>query len=167
MLRSRSSIRRGGRAATPDQRSPLAANLHPPVADIGPRDENQDRAALGLHDDGTCLIAVADELGGNAGGAAASTAAIDALPDRISTTDEMLHAFSAAHKPALELSPEPDGQPQPSRSHNAGTPLGAVAPPHSPRRQNPTTHPRKTQGESPQGESGLFVEQFGQIVLDT
>ena len=26
---------------------------------------------------------------------------------------------------------------------------------------------RKTPGESPQGESGLFVEQFGQIVLGT
>ena len=76
------------------------------LSDVGPRDENQDCAVCRVHDDGSWLIAVADGLGGHPRGAEAASAAISALPERITSPDEMVAAFSAAHDRVFELAPE-------------------------------------------------------------
>ena len=75
------------------------------LTDVGPRDENQDRAVARLHDDGAWLIAVADGLGGHPRGAEAAQAAIGTLPERIAGSEEMYAAFEAAHHRVFELAP--------------------------------------------------------------
>ena len=76
------------------------------LSDVGPRDENQDRARARLHDDNSWMIAVADGLGGHPRGRAAARAAIKSLPRRIATPDEMYEAFKASHGAVFELAPK-------------------------------------------------------------
>jgi len=76
------------------------------ISDIGPRDENQDRAACHVMSDSSWLIAVADGLGGQPRGAEASAAAIGILPDRIASQDEMEVAFINAQGRVFDLAPE-------------------------------------------------------------
>ncbi len=76
------------------------------LTDVGPRDDNQDRAVARLHDDGAWLIGVADGLGGHPRGAEAAQAAISGLPPRIAGSGELYDAFRAAHHRVFELAPE-------------------------------------------------------------
>ena len=86
----------GGR---PRRSVPVAA-----VTDIGPREENQDRAFTSASDDGAWVIAVADGLGGHPRGAEAAQAAVDGLPRRIDSEAEMAVAFTEADERVLSLS---------------------------------------------------------------
>lgn len=72
-------------------------------SEVGPRDENQDRARCRLRADGSWLVAVADGLGGHPRGRAAARSAIRTLPRRIEGPDEMYAAFRAAHKSVVKL----------------------------------------------------------------
>ena len=74
------------------------------VTDIGPREENQDRAFTSVSDDGAWVIAVADGLGGHPRGAEAAQAAVEGLPRRIDGEAEMAVAFAEANERVLELS---------------------------------------------------------------
>lgn len=64
------------------------------LSDVGPRDENQDRAVTHLHPDGSWLIEVADGLGRHPRGA---EAAVSGLPERITSPDQMCDVSCAAH----------------------------------------------------------------------
>lgn len=74
------------------------------VTDIGPREENQDRAFTAVSDDGAWVIAVADGLGGHPRGAEAAEAAVEGLPRRIDGEAEMAVAFTEANERVLSLS---------------------------------------------------------------
>lgn len=74
------------------------------VTDIGPREENQDRAFTAVSDDGAWVIAVADGLGGHPRGAEAAVAAVEGLPRRIDGEAEMAVAFTEANERVLALS---------------------------------------------------------------
>ena len=76
------------------------------LTEIGPRDENQDRARVRLHDDNSWLISVADGLGGHPRGRDAARAAMKSLPRRIATPDEMFEVFKAANDRVAKLAPE-------------------------------------------------------------
>ena len=74
------------------------------VSDIGPRRVNEDRAFTSLADgDGSWVIAVADGLGGHTRGDEASQAAVEGLPERIASADEMAVAFGEANERVLAL----------------------------------------------------------------
>ena len=74
------------------------------VTDIGPRRVNEDRALAVLDDgDGSWVIAVADGLGGHARGEEAAQAAVEGLPPRIVSADEMAVAFGEANERVLAL----------------------------------------------------------------
>ena len=74
------------------------------VSDIGPRRVNEDRALAALaEDDGSWVIAVADGLGGHTRGDEASQAAVEGLPQRIASPDEMAVAFGEANEGVLAL----------------------------------------------------------------
>ncbi len=74
------------------------------ASDIGPRRVNEDRAsAVVADDDGSWVIAVADGLGGHTRGDEAAQAAIEGLPRRIATADEMAVAFGEANERVLAL----------------------------------------------------------------
>ena len=75
------------------------------LTDMGPREENQDRARCRLEADGSWLEGLADGLGGHPRGRDAARAAIKSLPRRISTSDEMLEAFKTANGAVAELAP--------------------------------------------------------------
>ncbi len=70
---------------------------------IGPRQVNQDRASAVISDDGSWVIAVADGLGGHVRGDEAAQAAIEGLPQRIGTAEEMAVAFGEANERVLAL----------------------------------------------------------------
>lgn len=74
------------------------------ATDIGPRRVNEDRAftSLAKHD-GSWVIAVADGLGGHTRGDEAAQAAVEGLPRRISSPDEMAVAFGEANERVLAL----------------------------------------------------------------
>ena len=74
------------------------------VTDIGPREENQDRAFTAISDDGAWVIAVADGLGGHPRGAEAAEAAVEGLPRRIDGEAEMAVAFTEANDRVASLS---------------------------------------------------------------
>ena len=76
------------------------------LTDTGPRDENQDRSIVRLHDDSSWLIAVADGLGGHPRGRDASKTAIKALPRLVDTQEAMYQAFKAAHEAVFKLAPQ-------------------------------------------------------------
>ena len=71
------------------------------VTDTGPREENQDRAVVHVHDHSSWLIGVADGLGGHPRGAEAAQAAIDGMVQRIASAAEMWQAFSDANERGL------------------------------------------------------------------
>ena len=90
---------------SPSPPTPVAGVSH--VSEIGPREENQDSSFAHLNgDDGTWVIAVADGLGGHPRGDEASGSAIEGLPARIASPDEMRAAFRAAHDRVFELCPD-------------------------------------------------------------
>ena len=65
---------------------------------------NEDRALAALaEDDGSWVIAVADGLGGHTRGDEASQAAVEGLPRRIASPDEMAVAFGEANERVLAL----------------------------------------------------------------
>ena len=74
------------------------------VSDIGPREVNEDRSlAVISDDDGSWVIAVADGLGGHTRGDEAAQAAVECLPKRIVSADEMAVAFGEANERVLAL----------------------------------------------------------------
>ncbi len=74
------------------------------MSDIGPRQVNEDRALAVLSDDdGSWVIAVADGLGGHTRGDEAAQAAVEGLPERIVSADEMAVAFGEANERVLAL----------------------------------------------------------------
>ena len=75
------------------------------LTDMGPREENQDRARCRLEADGSWLVGVADGLGGHPRGRDAARAAVKSLPRRISTSDEMFETFKTANEAVAELAP--------------------------------------------------------------
>ena len=74
------------------------------ATDIGPRRVNEDRSFTERSDDGAWVIAVADGLGGHPRGDEAAQAAVDGLPPRIGSRQEMVDAFAAADARVLALS---------------------------------------------------------------
>ena len=74
--------------------------------EVGPRDRQEDRVRTVVNSDGSWMLAVADGLGGHPFGDAAAQAAVDALPERISSPAEMEAAFDAANAAAWALHPE-------------------------------------------------------------
>ena len=74
------------------------------MSDIGPRQVNEDRALAVLSEsDGSWVIAVADGLGGHARGDEAAQVAVEGLPLRIASADEMAVAFGEANERVLAL----------------------------------------------------------------
>lgn len=74
------------------------------MSDIGPRQVNEDRALAVLSEpDGSWVIAVADGLGGHTRGDEAAQAAVEGLPERIASADEMAVAFGEANERVLAL----------------------------------------------------------------
>lgn len=73
---------------------------------IGPRDENQDCGTTHLDADGSWLLAVADGLGRHPRGAEAAAAAIDKLPRKVASPDEMQVAFIVAQNRVAALAPD-------------------------------------------------------------
>ena len=87
----------------------MTSNLTTDVAtriELGPRDRQEDRVRAAVNPDGSWVMAVADGLGGHPFGDEAAQAAVEALPGRIASTDEMLAAFDAANAAAWALRPE-------------------------------------------------------------
>ena len=87
----------------------MHANIITDIAtrsDIGPRHTQEDRVTAVAQPDGSWVIAVADGLGGHPFGDEAAQAAVDALPERIASTDEMAAAFDAANTAVWALHPE-------------------------------------------------------------
>ena len=75
------------------------------ATDVGPRRVNEDRSCTALSDDdGAWVIAVADGLGGHPRGDEAAQAAVDGLPTRIASRQQMTDAFAAADERVLALS---------------------------------------------------------------
>ena len=74
--------------------------------DIGPREEQQDRAVSHINTDGSWVIAVFDGLGGHARGSEAAQAAADVLPQRISGREAMREALNTANDAVWALLPE-------------------------------------------------------------
>ena len=74
------------------------------VSDIGPRRVNEDRALGALaEEDGSWVIAVADGLGGHTRGDEAAQAAVEGLPRRIASPEDMAVAFGEANERVLAL----------------------------------------------------------------
>ncbi|MYI35779.1 MAG: protein phosphatase 2C family protein [Acidimicrobiaceae bacterium] len=74
------------------------------ASDIGPRRVNEDRAlAVISESDGSWVIAVADGLGGHTRGDEAAQAAVEGLPHRIASADEMAVTFGEANERVLAL----------------------------------------------------------------
>ena len=87
----------------PGERSGRAASVAS-VTDGGPRPLNEDRAlAVVSESDGSWVIAVADGLGGHTRGDEAAQAAVEGLPARIASADEMAVAFGEANERVLAL----------------------------------------------------------------
>ncbi|MDE0134118.1 MAG: protein phosphatase 2C domain-containing protein [Acidimicrobiaceae bacterium] len=76
------------------------------ISDIGPREENQDRAVVRSQRDGSWLIAVADGMGGHPRGREAAEAAIRGLPSRVATPAALFDAFSEANDRVVDLRPD-------------------------------------------------------------
>ena len=74
-------------------------------SDVGPRDENQDRAVAHVGSDGSWMVAVADGMGGPPRGREAAIGAIRGLPRRISTPEELNDGFAAANDQVARLTP--------------------------------------------------------------
>ena len=85
------------------------------ASDIGPRRVNEDREFTALSEsDGSWVIAVADGLGGHTRGDEAAQAAVEGLPARITSSDEMAVAFGEANERVLALTgPEVWSRPLP------------------------------------------------------
>ena len=93
------------------------------VRDIGPRRVNEDRAlAVIADDDGSWVIAVADGLGGHTRGDEAAQAAVEGLPHRIASAQEMALAFGEANERVLALTgPETWTKPLPMHMYPMST----------------------------------------------
>ena len=89
---------------TADSHAPRSDASVASVSDIGPRRVNEDRALAVVSDsDGSWVIAVADGLGGHTRGDEAAQAAVEGLPHRIGSPDEMAVAFGEANERVLTL----------------------------------------------------------------
>ena len=75
------------------------------ASDVGRRNENQDRAVVQAHRDGSWLIGVTDGLSAHPHGAEAAAVAIEALPDRIAGAAALWAAFGAANAQVAALAP--------------------------------------------------------------
>ena len=75
-------------------------------AEVGLRDRQEDRVRAVMNADGSWVMAVADGLGGHPFGDEAAQAAVDALPERISSSVGMVAAFDAANAASWGLHPE-------------------------------------------------------------
>ena len=74
------------------------------MSDVGPRQVNEDRAlAVLAESDGSWVIAVADGLGGHTRGDEAAQAAVEGLPPRIASAEDMAVAFGEANERVLAL----------------------------------------------------------------
>ena len=84
---------------------------------------NEDRAlAVNADDDGSWVIAVADGLGGHARGDEAAQAAVEGLPHRIASAQEMALAFGEANERVLALTgPETWTKPLPMHMYPMST----------------------------------------------
>ena len=78
------------------------------LMDIGPREEQQDRAIAHVHEDGSWVVAVFDGLGGHARGDEAAQAAAAAFPNRIDGAVEMHTAVNASNDAVWALVSEDD-----------------------------------------------------------
>lgn len=85
------------------------------ASDMGPRRVNEDRAlAVISEDDGSWVIAVADGLGGHTRGDEAAQAAVEGLPHRIASAEDIAVAFGEANERVLALTgPDEWGKPLP------------------------------------------------------
>ena len=75
-------------------------------SEVGPRDRQEDRVRTVVNNDGSWMMVVADGLGGHPFGDEAAQAAVDALPEWISSPAEMAAAFDAANAATWALHPE-------------------------------------------------------------
>ena len=79
------------------------------VTDTGPRHVNADRFVVsGPSDDGSWVIAVADGVGGHPEAPDAAETAVESLPERIGSLDEMHDAFVAAADRVAAMAPSHD-----------------------------------------------------------
>ena len=75
------------------------------LMEIGDRELQEDAWRAIVNSDGSWMLAVADGLGGAARSEEAAPAAVNALPNRIETRQEMLQAFSDANAAVRALAP--------------------------------------------------------------
>ena len=76
------------------------------LSEMGTRDSQCDAVLATANADGSWVIAVADGTGSGIGAESVAPAAVDALPSRIASDEEMLNAFVAANTSARSVGPD-------------------------------------------------------------